>query len=389
MTTTQQGIITLIKSAIMEESFPLPEGFDLEAARSLIRCHHMPTLAYDGALRCGMPEEHPAMLKLLQSYCSALLVNKGQMEEVERVCAAFDAAGIDYMPLKGCNMKSLYPRPELRMMGDADILIRVSQYDRIEPVMESLGFEARADSDHELVWDSEGLHLELHKYLIPTDDKDFYSYFGDGWGLAVNSGGTRYAMTVEDEFLFLFTHFAKHYRGGGIGCRHVADLWVYRRAHPGMDEIRVRQELETLRLLEFYENIRRLMAVWFEDAAGDEKTDFMTDYLFDGGSWGTLKSKTLSRGVRDMDHSGRAGLGRLKYLRRLLFPSVAMIRNQYPILKKAPWLLPFFWVGRPINKLLFDHGSLRLHSANLTMLNPENLETRQQALRYVGLDYHS
>lgn len=38
---------------------------------------------------------------------------------------AFDAGGIDYMPLKGSILKDLYPRHEMRMMGDADILIRM------------------------------------------------------------------------------------------------------------------------------------------------------------------------------------------------------------------------------------------------------------------------
>ena len=32
--------------------------------------------------------------------------------------------------------KKLYPKPELRVMGDADILIREEQYDKIKPVMD-------------------------------------------------------------------------------------------------------------------------------------------------------------------------------------------------------------------------------------------------------------
>ena len=36
--------------------------------------------------------------------------------------------GIDYLPLKGYNLKKLYPKPELRTMGDADVLIRLADF---------------------------------------------------------------------------------------------------------------------------------------------------------------------------------------------------------------------------------------------------------------------
>ena len=66
------------------------------------------------------------------------------------------------MPLKGCNMKALYPSPELRVMGDADILIRVEQYDRIRPIIQSLGFEEYGDIFYE-----EGIpHIMMKKLVI-------------------------------------------------------------------------------------------------------------------------------------------------------------------------------------------------------------------------------
>ena len=37
-------------------------------------------------------------------------------------------------------MKALYPAPELRVMGDADVLIRLEQYEKIVPLMEKMGF---------------------------------------------------------------------------------------------------------------------------------------------------------------------------------------------------------------------------------------------------------
>ena len=141
------------------------------------------------------------MKMLFQHYCRSLQHSEGQMKAVEQLCEAFDAEGIAYMPLKGCLMKRLYPSPELRPMGDADILIRPEQYERIRLVVEKLGYDEQVESDHELIWHRKDLNLELHKRLIPSYNRDYYRYFGDGWNLAKVERGTRYMMTCEDEYI--------------------------------------------------------------------------------------------------------------------------------------------------------------------------------------------
>ena len=213
------------------------------------------------------------MMQLFQKYCRHLQISEAQLRQVKRICAAFEENGIDYLPLKGCRMKGLYPKPELRFMGDADILIRTEQYPAVIPIMEALGFAEGAESDHELHWKHPELNLELHKRLIPTYNQDFYRYFGDGWGRAIRCSGHGWEMKPEDEWIYLFLHFTKHFRDGGIGCRHVIDLWVYLRHHDHMDDSYIRAELKRLQLLEFHENMRRLLAVWFEEAKTDEKTE--------------------------------------------------------------------------------------------------------------------
>jgi len=387
MTTTQHGILTLISSSIREEPLLLPNDFNIEEALPLIQSHHIAPVAYDGALRCGVPCQTPAMQKLFQSYCKGLLVSEGQMQKLSSIYAAFDEAGIEYMPVKGCNMKLRYPKPELRMMGDADILIRQAQYDAIIPILESIGFVYQRDSDHEIVWQSKDLYLELHKHLIPSYNKDFYAYFGDGWQLGKLKTGSRYFMTPEDELIYLFTHFSKHFRDGGIGCRHVVDLWVFSRSHPDLDEDYVKAELDKLHLLEFYENICRLIGVWFEAAEADERTAFISEFIFSSGSWGEMESRAISVTVRDAKHSVLGFSGRLVHLRTVLFRSADELIPEYPVLRKAPWLLPFIWLIRPFRKVLFQRDAVKNQKKKLSALSRENLQKRQDMLDYVGLDY--
>lgn len=382
------GILTLLKSAIIQQKIALPEGFQLQDADEHINRHHIASLIYEGALLCNIPQNDIRLLQLFQKYCKALQVSERQLRELERIYNAFEENGIDYMPLKGCKMKALYPKPELRNMGDADILIRTEQYDKIRSVMQSLQFTEGEETVHELVWKSDALYLELHKHLIPSYNRDFYGYFGEGWARAKLLRGTQYTMTPEDEFIFLFTHFAKHYRDGGIGCRHVVDLWVFLRSHPELDLDYIQTELKKLQLLDFYRNIRRLISTWFEDQESDSRTDFLTEFIFASGSFGQIENRVLSRAVRDANHSVLGFSGKLLYLWQTAFPGIKILREKYTILKKHPYMLPLVWLIRPFYKVLFEWRSLRQQQRNLAAFDEDGMENHQKMLHYVGLDYN-
>lgn len=388
MNITQRGIITLLKSAVTEQALPLPEGFDLQAAYPVFKRHHMSTLVYDGAVRCGIDRNLPVMRKLFGEYCRALMISERQMGEVSRVYSAFDEAEIDYMPLKGCVMKARYPKPELRIMGDADILIRLEQYDKIVPIMEGLGFTEKIESDHELVWIHKDLYLELHKRLIPSYNRDFHVYFGDSWGLAKVRRGSRYSMTAEDELIYLFTHYAKHFRDGGIGCRHVTDLWVYLRSASKVDESHVQRELNKFGLLKFYRLTRELIGVWFEDAPETDMSAFLTELVFNSGSFGKSDQRVVSRAVRDKRHSILGINSRLLYLWQTAFPGADVLKDKYTVLKKAPWLLPMVWLVRPFYKVLFEKDTLGEQERNLQVLAENQVAARRAVLHEIGLDYN-
>ena len=64
MNTMQQGVITLLRSAITGEKLALPEGFDLEGAYPELKKHHMDAMLYEGAVRCGISKQLPVMQQL-------------------------------------------------------------------------------------------------------------------------------------------------------------------------------------------------------------------------------------------------------------------------------------------------------------------------------------
>ncbi len=387
----QQGILRLIYSAVTGEVMSLPEAFDLTQAIPLIKAHQIGNLVYYGAANCGMDTKQPVMQELFAVTYKCMITDERQRAELKRLMEAFDVNGIHYMPVKGVLMKAIYPKTDMRIMGDADILIKLDQYDRIRLVMEQLGFTEKLESDHELIWQKPSLYLELHKRLIPSYNYDYAAYYGDGWQLGHPTADNpcRFVMTDEDQMIYLFTHFAKHYRDGGIGVRHMLDLYIYRKAKPQMDESYIAEELQKLQLQEFYQYICRTLAVWFEDAPADKISDLITSRVFASGAYGAEETKQIAQGIRDKANAG----GTSKQVRYrawlyLIFLPYSHMLKKYPVLEKAPVLLPFMWVVRWLDAIFKRPYVIKQQRNRVGRLTEEKLDAWESQMREVGLAFH-
>ena len=387
MDITQQGIVLLLRSAVTGEKAALPEGFSLEMACQLLRRQSVLLLGWQGACNCGIPPVDPQMQQLIQQYYRQLLRSERQLRAVEQLFQVLEAENIAYLPVKGCLLKQLYPKPELRAMGDADILIHPEDHIRLAPRMEDMGYQLRSDNAHVFYWHSDALAVELHKSLIPPDDSDFYDYYGTGWHLAQLEQGCRYRLRPEDHYIFLIVHFARHYRLSGIGCRHVTDLYVFRRQYPQMDLRYVEAELEKLHLLEFHGNVCRLLRAWFEDGQPDAVTELMTAFVFSGGNWGTEEALLYAQEVRSAGKQSGIHNTVLRSAIRSVFPPVRAVRERYQILDKAPYLLPGVWVAKWLDILLFRREAIGRKSAELHAINDSSVLSHKEALLAVGLDF--
>ena len=385
MNTTQRGIATLLRSGITGEKLSLPEGFSLEEALPVLKMHSVLSLAYQGAVHCGIQKDTPAMQKLLLYYYQILLQHERQALALDALFSAFEEAGIAYMPLKGCNMKKLYPKPELRSMGDADILIHLEDYPVIQPIMENLGFSLRADSLHAYEWQHSDLLVELHKTLVVRTEEDFYQYYGTGWHLAKTGIESRRDMHPEDSYLFSFVHLANHYRSGGIGCRHMTDLFVWQRTYPQMDMDYIHAELKKLELLEFHQNIMDTLDVWFRNQDQTSVTRLITDFVFSSGNWGTIQNKFLHSEFKHRHSSGNIRHTTIRAVISRVFPSLESMSYSYKILRRHPYLLPVTWAVRWFELLTVRRKSIRRKLEALKQVDDTNLMNCEQALQIVGL----
>jgi len=388
MNALQRSILDLLKSCLTHEKTQLSADFDWQYACQLGKAHQILPMLYYGALQSEAVVPPAVREYLERAAVHSVFVDQNQLYEIALLREQFLQNGVEFMLLKGVLLKQMYPQTDMRPMGDADILIKTEQYAIIKPIMQQLGYEEVLESDHELVWDKKGaLYAELHKRLIPSYNKDYYSYFGDGWRLAQPVEGTEYRMRDEDQFIYLFTHYAKHYRDAGIGIRHLMDLHVFLQAKPTLDWGYVEAELEKLQLLTFCRNSLETIDVWFKGKEDTPMSDFMTDRIFGSGSFGTQENQHLSEGVKTTKTAPKEKVQQKKVL-RLIFPSVEVLALKYSILRKMPFLLPFVWIYRWIAALLFKWNIIHSHWEGVKVMTEENVAAYQDELNYVGLDFN-
>ena len=226
----------------------LDKEFDFEKAYEFAQKRQITPIIYYGAVNLPSFMDTIVGKKFFKSSMNMSYYCYEQDETINGVREAFKQNKIQHLMVKGTVIRSLYPYPEMRLMSDADILIKENEYSKIKPIMKECGFVEEYESDHELVWKKGDFTIELHKRLVPSYNKDYYKYFGDGWKLAtrVDENTGEAFMSDEDNFIYNFVHYAKHYRDGGIGVKHVTDFYVLMKNNPSLDFSYIEGEIEKL-----------------------------------------------------------------------------------------------------------------------------------------------
>ena len=385
MNNTYKSVIGIIYSAVTGKKTVIPGDFDLSDGIKIAKRHRIETMFYYGLINCGVSKDDPFMQSLFVSVCKNYAISEQQMLALDELFGVFDKKEIEYMPLKGTLLKKLYPNPEMRSMGDADILIKTEQLDAIKQIMQDLGYLFIEESNHEYIFNRQNVLIELHKRLIPSYNKDYYAYFGDGWQLGKIKKGSMFLMTNEDQMIYLFTHFAKHYRDAGIGIRHIVDFWVYMKSNQKPNEEYIKMELKKLQLYEFYVNVMNTISVWFDDGKPNAKTEMITKVIFNSGVYGRTESQVLSKAVKT---SKSAKNSKLKRTFNIVFLPYKNMCKKYPVLTKAPVLLPAMWIYRIVTVPFLKPGSVSKQINKVKMISDKQVEDYNKDLNFVGLDFN-
>lgn len=306
--------------------------------------------------------------------------------ERERIYEEMDAAGLAHASLKGILTSQAYPRPEMRWMCDNDFLFGKPQPNgtveaateenarELRRIMEHLGYktEAFGTGNHDSYQKPPFLNIEPHRRLA-NPEVDWWQYYDNPWAhtrKTPNGTETQRELPLEDAYLFHIAHMFKHYSSSGHGVRGLADEWVLiNEWGPKMDRGYLDNELVKLGMRDFERSLRRVSeSIIGSDACGKvlagstaaitHQDGQILAYMLGSGTYGTISNNVNNKIAKEAAENGRKG-SRARYLLHRAFPPLSHLAQGYPVLKRAPWLLPGVYVYRLIVKPFTRFSRLR------------------------------
>lgn len=272
--------------------------------------------------------------------------------DTDTLLALLDDKGFKYMPLKGYELKKLYPEQEMRYASDCDVLIDVKEISEIRKTVLKAGLKAeRYDEHHDIFYFDETKSVfELHKMLFVGK---IGKYFGVGFEKARKKEGfnSRYELSPEDFYMTMIAHSAYHFvESGGVGIRHLTDIFVFRKSY-SLDEEYLDREFEKCGLKKFKDKFEKLEKYFFEGGEGDEFIYKLADFI--------IASTVLANdGKKAASEIASRSSSKSHAILKAIFPSPDIIRYTYPVAGKAPILLPFFYVVRWLRVLFMTPSRL-------------------------------
>ena len=133
--------------------------------------------------------------------------------------------GITPICLKGCVIKTLYPVPELRTMGDFDILVNKEDLKKIKQLFSEAGYNIKKDyagivcNKNNIIWE---IFTSIHaEFKINTE---YWNHMFIENKVKIN-GICCPCITLF--FIHLIVHTGKHYMGRGTGIRNLCDISLF------------------------------------------------------------------------------------------------------------------------------------------------------------------
>lgn len=323
--------------------------------------------------------------KLLKELAYAAAAREAVQErELNALLERFEAEKLPILPLKGCILKALYPKPGMRYMSDVDLLFDETQALRVRKVMQDLGYETvhfeQGDTDFYI--SPTRLNYELHRSLRDEGCNESSRRFLE---TLLSSAEPREGKTCilelphEEHYAYLLCHFVKHLINGGIGVRQVMDIYICKHGW-SFDREKLTALLEQLELTDFAAKLEQLAECWFGGGKGDAVTDELGAYILGSGTFGTDEQRVADRILKEQESNNR-----VRYVLRRVFLPYKTMCAYFPSLKKVPFLLPFYWIFR-ILRGIFCRRQKLFGEMNTVLHTPdEAVNERAAFFRRCGL----
>ena len=216
-----------------------------------------------GLIAAGI--EHVVDIKVPQERALSFVGSSLQLEQrntlmnslIESLIKKLRNNDIYALLVKGQGIAQCYERPLWRASGDIDLLLSDSNYNKAKALLVPLATTIEEEDSHELhlsmelmSWSVE-LHGTLRSNSLPRMDKVIDEaqhdvFFGGNVRSWLDGKTQVFLPGFDDDIIFVFSHFVKHFFRGGVGLRQICDwcrlLWICRNSlDSGLLESRIKK----------------------------------------------------------------------------------------------------------------------------------------------------
>ncbi len=306
------------------------------------------------------------------------------------LCQITDALGdILFYSVKGLSVAQYYPIPQLRTMGDCNVIVHEKDKERARDVLISLGFTDNTSDwkEKEWVFKKQGLEFELHHRLLyeqVMNEPQEIAFTDMAWDYVNN-----HELNVNFHFVFLLLHLKKHFLYQGVGIRQFMDLAVMCK-NAYLDREQVQTFLHQAGIEKFAGICSALCLRWFgisfpieTPKISDEFFDSATATILSNGVFGfETPINVEKRLLNNIRKSGKVGA-----VIDHLFPSYkdCSITPKYKWIKGKPYLMPALWIYRFFWALFSGKGKTSMEYVSTVASSDKAMAEREKELATWGL----
>lgn len=305
----------------------------------------------------GVPEN--AFNKACGMAIAVAQASEAMLKRQREILDLLEARQVPCAVLKGTSVAYLYSHPELRTIGDIDILVDEENLDEACRALQADGFAPSYTAEKHLCLQKGAVWVEMHRMVsvFPESEKGRFTKQTMADALhhiqTAEIDSVRFPMlSGAYQIIALLAHMEQHLATSGIGLRQVCDWAVTAHALRNCFDGETLALLERCGLLRFARIMTRLCerylglppCSWITDAS-DALVDAMLADVLDGGNFQSQYTKRPFAAVLtdayDVSGKGRNSLFRnyIRYLKKYL-------RQNEPWAKSRLWI-PVFGVFLP------------------------------------------
>lgn len=306
------------------------------------------------------------------------------------VARKFREKNISMVIVKGTTLAEYYPIPQLRTMGDTDIVVHKEDRKTAADNLVELGFVNHSHrDDKEWIFTYNSMEYELHDRLVYNMEINkpyIIEYYNDFWKY-VREG----VLDKSFHLLFLLLHLRGHFMVLGVGFRQFMDIALMCKHEKELNWIWIKDQLSKLNLLDFASMCFTFIHRWFdvsipieEKEIDDEFYDISTKTIYDNGVFGFDNENNIKNPlINAARQSNNWIIGMAKKTMEYVFPSYQMMKDQayYPYIDGRKYLLPVAWIHRLIRGI----WSMRDVRRKMALPSKKEIVSRSDFLEMWGL----